>query len=89
MMGRSIGLRIKKLDNNNENEIGRLGSFIAKVFSRNNDLVERMNSSISAKFHKEIYSVQNDEEIIVVASTHKSSWHPYCIYVQFAFDRSS
>ncbi|WP_339249316.1 hypothetical protein NSQ43_08635 [Sporosarcina sp. FSL W8-0480] len=79
-------MRIKKLDNNNENEIGRLGSFIAKVFSRNNDLVERMNSSISAKFHKEIYSVQNDEEIIVVASTHKSSWHPYCIYVQFAFD---
>lgn len=85
-MGRSIGLKISKLDTSNQDGVNKLNIFIGKVFCENNDLKARMNSSIFAKHHKDIYSVQNDDEILAIASTHKSSWHPNCIYVQLAYN---
>lgn len=79
-------MEIRKLDKNNQNEMHNLSSFITKALSENNDLIARLNNSISAKHHKDIYSVQIDDDILAIASTHKSTWHPYCIYVQVAFD---
>ena len=48
-----------------------------------------MHRSISSKLHKDIYVINNEKEILVVASTHKSSWHPHCIYVQLAYNLES
>lgn len=79
-------MKINKLDKSNQGELNKLNTFIDKVFFGNSELKVRMNSSISAKVHKDIYSVQNDEEILIVASNHKSSWHPNCIYVQLAYN---
>lgn len=77
---------IKKLDKSKQDELNKLNTFIDKVLWENSDLKSRMNSSISAKLHKDIYSLQNNDEILAVASTHKSTWHPNCIYVQLAYD---
>ncbi|MFC5602264.1 hypothetical protein [Sporosarcina koreensis] len=79
-------MKITKLKQNNKDEMNNLSIFINKVFSENNDLVARMNSSISAKLHNDIYSVRKNDEILAIASTHQSTWHPNCIYVQLAYD---
>ena len=79
-------MEISKLDKSNQGEVNKINTFINKVFCENRDLKEQMDSSISAKFHKGIYSVQKDDEILVVASTHKSTWHPNCIYIRLAYN---
>jgi hypothetical protein len=86
MMERSIGLEISKLEKHQQGELNKLHSFIDKVFSQNRDLKERMYSSISTKLHKDIYTIQSEDQIVVVGSTYKSSWHPNCIYVQLAYN---
>ena len=88
-MGRGIGLRIRKLDKSNEGELSILNTFIDKVFWENSDLKHGMHRSISSELHKDIYVSNNGKEILVVASTHKSSWHPHCIYVQLAYNLES
>ncbi|WP_432359912.1 hypothetical protein [Sporosarcina sp. UB5] len=79
-------MEISKLDKSNQDVLITLNTFIDKVFWENSDLKARMNSSFSAKFHNDIYSAQKDEEVLAVASTHKSFWHPNCIYVQLAYN---
>lgn len=79
-------MKISKLDEGEHSELNKLHTFIEEVFLENSDLKDRMNSSISTKLHKGIYSVQKDGEVLAVASIHKSSWHPYCIYVQLAYN---
>lgn len=74
------------MNKSNQDEFSKLSTFINEVFGENNDLKARMNSSISAKLHKDIYTVQNDDGILAVASTHKSTWHPNCMYVQLAYE---
>ncbi len=78
-------MEISKLDKSNQDVLNKLNTFIDNVFGENSDLKSRMNRSVSAKLHKDIYSVQNDDEIFAVASTQKSTWHPNCIYVQLAY----
>ena len=85
-MGESIGLIVKRLDKNNKDDFGKIRAFIDDVFRENIDLSIGMQGSISSKLHKDIYVIENDKEILIAASTHKSSWHPNCIYVQLAYD---
>lgn len=86
MMERNIGLNIKRLHKNNEDELRQIRTFINDVFREHSDLNIGMHSSISSKLHKDIYVIENDKEILLAASTHKSSWHPNCIYVQLAYN---
>ena len=79
-------MEIKRLDKNNEDEMRKIRTFIDEVFWGNSDLKEGMHWSISSKLHKDIYVIENDKEILIAASTHKSSWHPNCIYVQLAYN---
>ena len=79
-------MKIRKLDKSNEDELSKIRTFIDEVFWENSDLNKGMHRSISSKLHKDIYVIDNEKEILVVASTHKSSWHPNCIYVQLAYN---
>ncbi|MCM3710160.1 hypothetical protein [Sporosarcina luteola] len=79
-------MEIRKLDKSNQDVLNKLNTFIDKVFLDNNDLKALLKSSITAKLHIDIYSVQKDEEILAAASTHKSYWHPNCIYVQLVYN---
>ncbi|MDW0115962.1 hypothetical protein QTL97_03270 [Sporosarcina thermotolerans] len=79
-------MEIRMLDKNNLGELNELTIFIDKVFLENSDLKSRMNTNISAKLHKDIFVLEIDKEIHIVASTHKSTWHPNCIYVQLAYN---
>ncbi|MGN7388133.1 hypothetical protein [Sporosarcina sp. SAFN-015] len=77
---------IRKFDKSDKDELSKLSNFIDKVFWENRDLKERFHSSISAKLHKDIFTVQIAAQKLAAASTHKSSWHPNCIYVQLAYN---
>ena len=79
-------MKIKRLDKNNEEEMCKIRTFIDEVLWENSDLKEGMHWSISSKLHKDIYVIENEKEILVAASTHKSFWHPNCIYVRIAYD---
>jgi hypothetical protein len=77
------------LDKNHKDELNNVRTFIDKVFLENNDLRQGMHGSIASKLHKDIYGIHNEKEMLVAASTHKSSWHPHCIYVQLAYNLES
>ncbi|MCG7342627.1 hypothetical protein MHZ92_00695 [Sporosarcina sp. ACRSL] len=79
-------MNIRKLDKSKENDLSIVTNFTDKVFSENSDLKTEICRSIFSKLHKDIIMVCNEKEILVLASTHKSYWHPHCIYVRLAYN---
>lgn len=65
-----------------------LKAFVAKTFSEHKDLERNFISCIDNKMNKGIYSIDNEDGLVVLATTFQSTWHPYCIYVRLAYDFS-
>lgn len=63
-----------------------LSVFVGKVFSKHKDLEQSFLTSMGSNMNKGIYSCADENGPIVVATTHKSSWHPHCVYVRLAYD---
>lgn len=60
--------------------------FVEKVLGENEDLTRNFYASMKSRLNEGIYSVESVNGMVVVASTHCSTWHPHCVYVRLAFD---
>ena len=60
--------------------------FVGKVFDEHKDLIRDFCTSMGSQMNGGIYSVENVNGMVVAASTHCSTRHPYCVYVRLAFD---
>ena len=64
-----------------------LKAFVAKVYSKHEDLERNFIVSMNSKLNKGIFSIDDENGLLaVVATTHQSIWHPYCVYVKLAYD---
>lgn len=66
-----------------------VNDFINLIFSKDTDLKEEMKRTLNSPLNQGIFSLYDNNQLHLVASTYKSSWHPSHIYVQFAYDFSS
>ncbi|HJF33366.1 MAG TPA: hypothetical protein K8V56_16505 [Sporosarcina psychrophila] len=60
--------------------------FVEKVLGEHKDLLRNFYVCMGSKMNEGIYSVADENGIVVAASTHYSTWHPHCVYVRFAYD---
>lgn len=63
-----------------------LKSFVERFFSKHKDLEQNFLSSMGSTSNKGIYSLNDENDIVAVATTHHSPWHPHCVYVRLAYD---
>lgn len=63
-----------------------LKSFVETVFSKHKDLEQNFLTSMGNTSNKGIYSLNDENGIVVLATTHHSTWHPHCVYVRLAYD---
>ena len=63
-----------------------LKEFVAKVYSKHEDLERNFIMSMNSKMNKGIFSIEDENGLAVVATTHQSTWHPHCVYVRLAYD---
>lgn len=62
-----------------------LEEFAQTVFRRHINLFQDVLASLHSPNNKGIYAIENEKGPVVVATTHQSVWHPYCIYVRIAY----
>ncbi|WP_210469292.1 hypothetical protein [Sporosarcina sp. 6E9] len=64
----------------------QLKQFVQKVFSKHRDLERNFISSMNSKMNTGVYAIDDESGVVVVATTHQSTWHPHCVYVRLAYD---
>lgn len=69
-----------------EEDIVGVNSFVDKVFVDYEDVKKKVHASIRSHRNEGIFSLNNDNEIVVIASVHSSTWHPHCVYVCLAYE---
>ena len=47
---------------------------------------EILSVSMNSKMNKGIFSIDDENGLAVVATTHQTTWHPHCVYVRLAYD---
>ncbi|MBB4826181.1 hypothetical protein HNO89_003418 [Sporosarcina luteola] len=60
-----------------------------RVFDSCRDLLPEMEASISSQSNQGNFLFRSEGRDIAFVSTYCSTWHPYCIYVRFACERST
>ena len=63
-----------------------LKAFVTKVYKNHEDLERNFIASMNSKMNKGIFSIDDENGLAVVATTHKTTWHPHCVYVRLAYD---
>ena len=61
-------------------------AFVTEVYKKHKDLERNFIASINSKMNKGIFSIDDENGLAVVATTHQSTWHPHCVYVRLAYD---
>lgn len=82
MMGRCIGLKVKKIKKLNELNL----LFIEEVFKDYSDLHGAIIASANSKRNCGIFEFSIGKSKQIIASSHESEWHPHCVYTQLAYD---
>ena len=41
---------------------------------------------MNSKMNKVYFQSQDENGLVVAATTHQSTWHPHCVYVRLAYD---
>lgn len=63
-----------------------LMSFVEIIFTEHQDLKHKTLKSMKSKLNNGIYSLDGKKGLVVVATTHSSTWHPHCVYICLAYD---
>lgn len=63
-----------------------LKAFVTKVYKKHKDLERNFIMNMNSKMNKGIFSIADENGLVVVATTHNSTWHPHCVYVRLAYD---
>lgn len=71
-----------------EHQQSDVNEFILQVLSKHPDLLSNMQTLMSSTTNKGIFSIQENDQLLIVASAIQSTWHPFCTYIQFAYDFS-
>lgn len=69
-----------------EGNIIDLESFVEVVLTKYEDLKLDVLLSMQSKMNKGIYSLKLENELLLVATIHNSTWHPNVLYVRLAYD---